>query len=205
MKDPCMDEAYTTIHDTAQEDSELEDGYTGVDMVFNYASFTTTPAYCQPLLQVYCSAITIPSTAFAQVTCPTLSEDNKLTWNYNVGSYLAFGYAPGDYIYTYNVCIFGYTQNCSSFTVTVTLIDPCDPPLSLSQLDLTDQEYTITQAEVQYQHASYSILPLYCPVEYSYVTPRFVNGEQAINFGSNRVVTIYYANSLLPMIPAFNP
>ena len=56
-------------------------------------------AYCQPLLQVYCSAITIPSTAFAQVTCPTLSEDNKLTWNYNIGSYLAFGYAPGDYIY----------------------------------------------------------------------------------------------------------
>jgi len=60
MNDPCLDEAYTTIFESTM-DTEFEDGYSSVDIVFNYVPFTTTPAYCQPLLQVYCSAMTIPS------------------------------------------------------------------------------------------------------------------------------------------------
>jgi len=61
--------------------------------------------------------------------------------------------------------------------VTVTLLDPCDPPQALTQLDLENKEYTITQTADNFQHAGYNAFPPYCPVQYSYVIPLFINGE----------------------------
>ena len=50
----------------------------------------------------------------------------------------------------------------------MTIIDPCDAPVSLVPSTLTDQEYTITQNEDSYQVPAFDADPIWCDITYSY-------------------------------------
>ena len=47
-------------------------------------------------------------------------------------------------------------------------MDPCDPPVSISSADFTDNEYTLTDNSADYSHPAYEINPNYCTFEYAY-------------------------------------
>ena len=64
---------------------------------------------------------------------------------------------------------------------TLTVIDPCDDPVSVSPSTLTDQEYTITQNAFDYQVPVYTADPLWCDISYTY-TITDVAGDGALIF-----------------------
>jgi len=66
--------------------------------------------------------------------------------------------------------------------VVLTVLDPCDPPISLTAAALTDQVYTITDTEhPDYTHPDYTIVPPFCPFRYTYSTTTILStGDSAI-------------------------
>ena len=80
--------------------------------------------------------------------------------------------APGDYVYHFKVALVDYygatTGDVSEmFDVTLTLVDPCDPPQSIkSSALLEDQKYIITDDPLVYEFASSAVIvPSFCPFE----------------------------------------
>ena len=67
---------------------------------------------------------------------------------------------------------------------TITVIDPCDEPVSVTSKTLTDQEYTITQAEQTYQVPVYDADPVWCAITYSYEIVD-IAGDAAMTFDSD--------------------
>ena len=79
-----------------------------------------------------------------------------------------------------------YTQYPANFkekrtAFTVTIIDPCDEPDSVTASILDDQEYTITQTASDYQVPAYAADPVWCAIIYDYtiVSP---SGDAALSF-----------------------
>jgi hypothetical protein len=99
-------------------------------------------------------------------------------WNFGPGDY--DNVAPDTYVFTYSVIIGGIPATGKQFTVSVTLSDPCDPPLTLTPIALQDQSYTITEAMKSYTHGDVVADPVYCPVRYEYTIERLVNGNEPI-------------------------
>ena len=69
-------------------------------------------------------------------------------------------------------------------TYTFTLVDPCNPPDSVTAgTPLTNQEYTITDNTQTYTHPeNWVITPDYCPLSYTYEIADITDmpGESAI-------------------------
>jgi hypothetical protein len=114
------------------------------------------------------------------------------------------GLVPGDYIFTYDVSTdlnAPYDAALTKqFTFTVTLVDPCDPPTSLTAATLTNQEYTITDTTKTYTHPEWTIVPSYCPFAYTYDIADITNvsGVKAIS-RTGKIFSTYYAENLLPL------
>ena len=73
------------------------------------------------------------------LTCLEIDSDsNELSWNNPPFDYTNNGLVPGDYVYTFNVQIENMASTLQTFTFTKTLLDPCDPPLSLTSEDLEE-------------------------------------------------------------------
>jgi len=89
----------------------------------------------------------------------------------------------GTYPLTYQVEYVNYGTIFQVQTVpfTVTIIDPCDEPVSVTPAALTGQEYTITQASFDYQTPVYTADPVWCAITYDYsiATPA---GDAALTF-----------------------
>ena len=65
-------------------------------------------------------------------------------------------------------------------TFLLTLEDPCDPPNSVSGVDLTNQDYTLTASEKSYIHSAFTIDPDYCLLDYTYAATSLQAGDSAI-------------------------
>ena len=65
-------------------------------------------------------------------------------------------------------------------TFLLTLEDPCDPPNSVSGVDLTNQEYTLTAIEKSYIHSAFTTDPDYCLLDYTYAATSLQAGDSAI-------------------------
>jgi len=67
-----------------------------------------------------------------------------------------------------------YHTNYSSNVATletpfiITIIDPCDEPVSVTASTLTDQEYTITDNVATYTVPVYTANPSWCAITYTY-------------------------------------
>ena len=79
---------------------------------------------------------------------------------------------------TYNVCVL---TTCEPFTVDINLTDACNAPNTITAPSLDDQEYTITDNQIDYTHPDFIVDPSFCPVEYTYNVPTLENGGALIS------------------------
>ncbi len=77
-----------------------------------------------------------------------------------------------------------------------TLVDPCDPPVSVSDEPLTDQgDYTVSRSDfANYVHEEFTADPVYCPLVYTYEYPTTIApGKTAITKTANdREFSFFY-------------
>ena len=66
----------------------------------------------------------------------------------------------------------------------MTIIDPCDAPVSLVPSTPTDQEYTITQNKFSYQVPAFDADPVWCAITYSYQIFD-IAGDASLTFDSD--------------------
>ena len=107
---------------------------------------------------------------------------------------------PGDYTFTYEVGIPDlHEAYWGSFTVVVSLIDPCNPALYVNCVwMLEDQIYTITDNTVSYVHPDVIFWPKFCLVDYTYDIPVLQNGGEPIT-RNGKQLDIYYSADLTPL------
>lgn len=93
-----------------------------------------------------------------------------MTQSYSENDYINNGVAPGDYVFTFDVSTDpGNAALTEQFTFTVTLIDPCNPPNSITSAAFTNQQITVTQDDYpDYTHPGFVVDPSYCPITLSY-------------------------------------
>ena len=86
-------------------------------------------------------------------------------------------------------------------TFLLTLEDPCDPPISVSGVDLTDQDYTLTASEKSYIHSAFTIDPDYCLLDYTYAATSLQAGDSAIKqyVSVENKFLFHYEKDLLPL------
>ena len=89
----------------------------------------------------------------------------------------------GTYPILYKTYFTSYPANFVESTVPfiITVIDPCDEPVSVTPIALMGKEYTITQASFDYQTPIYTADPVWCAITYDYsiTTPA---GDAALTF-----------------------
>ena len=81
----------------------------------------------------------------------------------------------------------------------ISVVDPCDVPVSVASSTLTSQEYTITDTAKTYQIPVFTANPAWCEITYTY-TIADVSGDAAVSFNSvatDRTFTFSYAVDLL--------
>ena len=129
--------------------------------------------------------------------CVELNENDQAVWNIGPSDYETV--APGTYVVTYDVGIEGLPATNQQFTVSITLVDPCDSPVSLSPIVLTDQRYTITDVMKSYTHDDVVADPVYCPVRYEYSIEKLANGNEPVTQTVDKQIDIYYTADLTPL------
>jgi len=83
-----------------------------------------------------------------------------------------------------------------SVSFVITIVDPCDKPVSVTPSTLSSKEYTITQASFTYQVPVYVSNPAWCAITYSY-TITSASGGSALTFDSTtRTFTFSQVNDL---------
>jgi len=89
----------------------------------------------------------------------------------------------GVYPISYKAYHTSYPSNSQELrpAFTITIIDPCDAPVSVIASNLVNQEYTITQTAFDYQVPAYAADPVWCAIIYDYtiVSP---SGDAALSF-----------------------
>ena len=87
-----------------------------------------------------------------------------------VSKYTELVEKKGTYRIKYRVYHTLYPTNVVTLTdpFIITIIDPCDKPLSVTPSTLSAQEYTITQSAFIYEVPVYVSNPNWCAITYSY-------------------------------------
>ena len=83
-----------------------------------------------------------------------------------------------------------------------TLVDPYDPPISVTSSALVDQTYTLTDdSATPYIHPAFVVDPSYCPLVYSYTATRLDDGASAIGLptSEDKTFTFSYIKDILPL------
>ena len=60
-------------------------------------------------------------------------------------------------------------------TIRIELVDPCDPPLSITSQGLSNKVYKLGQNYQAYTVPAFTSDPAYCPIEYSYSETKFTD------------------------------
>jgi len=91
-----------------------------------------------------------------------------ISFNPSQADYESKKFPPG----VYTITIKGEVNdsgNSQDTTFTLTLVDVCDPPTSVTAATLIDQVYTVTDTtHPDFTHAAFATVPAYCPVTYAY-------------------------------------
>ena len=76
----------------------------------------------------------------------------------------------GSYEITYRIYLVDYPENSTEQTTpfTVTILNSCTSPLSITSPVLVDQEYTLTDANMVYGFESFVADPPICDIMYTY-------------------------------------
>jgi hypothetical protein len=131
----------------------------------------------------------------SEIGCENLAAAGALFGEIGTENTLSYSIDSADFEYqlvliapgTYTVTVEGEVDNSvpiqrleSSYTLS--LLDPCDPPTSITAATLFNQVYTITDDDATYTHPIFTVDPSYCPLYYSYTIGDITNisGESAI-------------------------
>ena len=132
-------------------------------------------------------------------------SDGVLVFRPSTADYLSGRYEPGEYEVTITGTPYKATDGRSdSAKFTITLLDPCDPPVSIESPGLDDQLYLLTAKQESYEHPDFIVTPSYCPIYYSYVIQSLAAGDSAITqpyTEGDTTFTIYYNNDDAPVNP----
>jgi hypothetical protein len=116
--DACEDPSLTSLTAVEQVSQPDPNSYDGQTLTFTFTPFTVQPAWCD--LSISCTGVSGPSPDYLQ--CVELDESGQVNWTFDGEDYKN-GLKPGTYTYTYEVNMAsGHTE---TFTVDVTLEDPC--------------------------------------------------------------------------------
>lgn len=77
------------------------------------------------------------------------------------------------------------------FPFTITIVDPCDEPTSVTPSTLLDQEYTIMQASFDYIVPIFEAVPSWCAISYTYSITA-IEGDKALVFDAATPKFIFY-------------
>ena len=212
--DPCEDPF--TLTSTAQ--TAITDNFSETAQPFDLTPFTVTPSRCE--IQYSCDSVTKDGSATTELNCASLgldgifnseATDGKGSITATQAAYLDGSLTPG--VFTFNLvgtvvdATSGVTNESKPTTITVTLVDPCDPPNSVvapTTPAFADQSYIITDASKDYTHPDFVVEPLYCPVTYSYVVTDFTDDSSTPASAITRVdetFTFEYGADLSPVSP----
>jgi len=111
-------------------------------------------------------------------------DDRTTSGAYNLASlYTELVGKKGTYPIKYRVYHTLYTTNVVTLTdpFIITIIDPCDNPVSVTPSTLSAQEYTITQSYFSYEVPVYVSSPTWCAITYTY-TITDAAGSAALTF-----------------------
>jgi len=207
---PCHDPF--VFESTAQTDP-TQTAYSDTPIVLDLTKFTISPERCK--IAYTCTNVVREDTAASDIACSDListglfldetATSGTLSLLAKESDYENLVYAPGVYIVTITGTA-SNSQNSAKKTRTatfkITLVDPCDPPASLSKPAIVNQVYTITDDNADpYTHPEFVVSPLYCPVTYQYNVSLLSNNESAITQDSvdKKKFTFFYNQDLDPL------
>ena len=106
--------------------------------------------------------------------------------------------APGNYVVTVTGKAVT-SQQTDTATFVISLVDPCDPPVSITSQGLTNQVYTITDTNATpYTHPVFISDPVYCEIDNTYSETKLSAGDSAIStLGST--TEFFYDKDLAPL------
>lgn len=100
-----------------------------------------------------------------------------------ISKYTDGSYPPGDYEVTIRgTTVAATTPRTGTTTFILTLVDPCDPPTSLTAPvpGFEDQEYTLFDSQQSYQHPDFVIDPPECKYTVTYEYIKLSDGRTAV-------------------------
>ena len=172
FNDPCDDPFTFSANDQTDPANYLYDG----TLEFALTQFTITPSICEVeytcdsiarsdgLTNTYlpCSALTFDGVIDESTDANNDVTDGKLTFSATADDYTNNVYPPGEYVVT----IKGTTTDSGdevTSTMTITIVDVCNPPQSITAPGLADQDYILTTSPDNYAPSDFTIDPSYCP------------------------------------------
>lgn len=132
--------------------------------------------------------------------------DGTLTFTTTVDDYKDDVYEPGTYLVSIKGTVLESLPDSpvsKSATFFLRIQDPCDPPVSIGTLDLSDESYTITDVAKIKVHEAVPIEPDYCPVIYTIrEEPTLIDASaqttSAISY-TDFEIRIHYEQDLAPL------
>jgi hypothetical protein len=170
--------------------------------------FDIIPAACT--VSYTCTSVARKDGGATQMTCDNFELiDGKLTITPTEQDYTDSDsiITPGVYVVT----ITGTADESEGpvskdATVEITLLDPCDPPNSVTHRDLVDQSYRLADLSAPtYTHANYDVDPVYCLLTYIYSETKLTDGEGNADVTAisrdDKTFTFFYNKDDAPVSP----
>ena len=109
--------------------------------------------------------------------------DGQLSITVSANDYKNVVYAPGVFTVTIEGTVEGSDgPETQEAEIKITLLDPCDPPVSVDRVPLTNQSYRIGDpSATPYTHPNFVVSPDFCPLTYTYSETTLLDGSTAIS------------------------
>ena len=162
------------------------DNFSGSTITFTLAEFELTPSRCE--MEYTCTGVERTDGDVSKIACSNLGgilngviSNGQLTISADSDDYQNGTFTPGQY----EVSIKGSAKGSSPLqeatkTFIIALVDPCDPPISVTGTDFTNQEYTLTDNQKEYTHPAFTVSPEYCPIVFTITETLLTAGDSAI-------------------------
>ena len=191
--DPCINrhESFALTWENQAEGPQVK--YTNVEVSLTEA--VITPASCQPSVEYTCDSVTRPADSdpvtldCSDVTIgPDPDADSpsappKVTVTLTPEDYKTdSGKKPGRYCVALKATNSVDTTNVPAESVDSELcfevVDPCNPPDSVTAPTFTAQSYTISDSNATpYTHEAFTISPDYCEIKFDYGETKFTDDQ----------------------------
>lgn len=172
FNNPCEDPfSFAATPQTNPDDYS----YVGA-LEFNLNRFTIDPPHCEIIYEcqgvtrldgitntyIGCADLPFDGSFDGSLDASNQVSDGKMTFVASTSDYLNDVYPPGEYEITIKGT--ATTSGEEVFTTFVlTIVDPCNPPVSMSAPGYVDQVYTLTTVQDPYIPNDFTISPTFCP------------------------------------------